>query len=92
MRNILIPSKAEELQKHIDRMEAVKTIVCRGPLSAGDRSYARSAVDREDRLIRKDFAYKMVKDSLRKNMEEEPAPKLTMAGREEGVVEPQKQQ
>jgi formate dehydrogenase maturation protein FdhE len=84
MQNILIPSKAEELQPHIERMEGAKEIIFRGELSFANKDYIRSTIEREDRLIKREFCYNKVKDSLRKSFDEEAPPQLSMAaGKEE---------
>ena len=70
MQNILIPSKAEELQPHIERMEGVRQIIFRGELSFANKDYVRSIIEREDRAIKRDFCYNKVKDSLRKSFDE----------------------
>ncbi|MFA5142728.1 MAG: hypothetical protein WC522_00995 [Candidatus Omnitrophota bacterium] len=79
MRNILIPSKAEELERHIGRMEEARNVILRSQLTFANRDSLRMTFEREERVIRREFAYDKVKDSLRKTMEEEEPPKLTMA-------------
>ena len=78
MQNLLIPSKAEELQPHIERMELARDIILRGDLSFANKDYVRNVIDREDRLVKREFCYAMVKDSLRKSSDEEAPPKLSM--------------
>ncbi len=75
MQNILIPSKAEEMERHIEQMEKAKEIISRGELSFANKDYVRNIVDREDRAVKRDFCFNKVKDSLRKNSDEEPASK-----------------
>ena len=84
MKNILIPSKAENMQSHIEKMEGVKEIIFRGELSFADKNYVRNIIEREDRAIKREFCYSKVKDSLRKSFDEEAPPQLSMAaGKEE---------
>jgi hypothetical protein len=91
LQNLLVPSKAEELDVHIERMEGAREIIFRGELSFANKDYVRGIADREDRAIKRDFCFTRIKNSLRKNMdEEETSPKLTMAARGEAPVEQQK--
>lgn len=71
MQNILIPSKAEEMQPHVERMEGAKDIIFRSDLSFTDRDYVRGILEREDRAIKRDFCYGKVRNDLRKNLDEE---------------------
>lgn len=83
MQNILVPSKAEEMQPHIEKMERAREIIFRGELSFANKDYVRSIVEREDRAIAREFCYGKVKNFLRKSFDEEAPPKLTMdAGKE----------
>ena len=79
MQNILMPSKAEAMQPHIDRMEAAKEIILRGELSFANKDYVRSIIEREDRAIRREFSYSKVKDFLKKSLDDEAPPQLSMA-------------
>jgi hypothetical protein len=79
MQSLLIPSKAEEMQSHIEKMENAKDIIMRGPLSFADKDYVRSVIDREDRAIKRGFCYDKIKGCLVKSPHEESAPKLSMA-------------
>ena len=79
MQNILVPSKAEEMQLHIDRMESARAIIFRGELSSANKDYVHSTIEREDRAIKRDFSYNKVKNSLRKSTDEDAAPQLNMA-------------
>ena len=90
MQNILIPSKADELQPHVEKMEAARTIILRSDLSFASRDYVRGILDREDRAIKRDFCYSKVKDDLRKSSDEDAAPQLKMAAGQEVAGEPKK--
>ena len=83
MQNILIPSKAEEMQPHIEKMEGARTIIFRGELSFANKDYVRSTIEREDRAIKREFCYNKVKDCLRKSLDEEAPPQLSMAAGKE---------
>ena len=83
MQNILIPSKAEEMQPHIEKMEAARDIIFRGELSFANKDYVRSVIEREERAIKREFCYNKVKDSLRKSSDDEAPPQLSMAAGKE---------
>ena len=90
MQSILIPSKAEEMQPHVDRMENAKDIIYRGPLSFANKDSVKNTLEREERAIKRDFCYSKVRDSLRKTSGEEEVPHLTMAVGGAEPVEPSK--
>jgi len=90
MQSILIPSKADDIQPHVEKMEEAKEIVLRGDLTFATQDYVRGVLDREDRAIKREFCYNKVKNDLRKNFDDEEAPKLTMAPGKEVSVEGQK--
>ena len=79
MQNILVPSKAEAMQPHIERMEGAKEIIARGDLGFAVKESVRNTLEKEDRAIRRDFCYERVKNDLRTSLDEEAAPHLTMA-------------
>ena len=79
MQNILIPSKAEEMEPHIEKLEAAREIIFRGDLSFANKDYVRSIIEREDRAIRREFSYSKVKDFLKKSLDDEAPPQLSMA-------------
>lgn len=83
MQNILVPKKAEEMQPHIDKMEAAKEIIYRGDLSFANKDSIMGTLEREERAIKRDFCYNKVKDSLRKSFDEEAPPQLNMAAGKE---------
>ena len=83
MQNILIPSKAEEMQPHIEKMEGARAIIFRGELSFANKDYVRSIIEREDRAIKREFCYNKVKNFLRKSLDEEAPPQLSMAAGKE---------
>ncbi|MDD5436988.1 MAG: hypothetical protein PHX20_05540 [Candidatus Omnitrophica bacterium] len=93
MQNLLIPSKAKEMEPHIEKMNAAKEVVLRGDLTFSNKDDLKRTFEREDRAINRDFSYTKVRNSLRKTTDDEEAPKLTMAEGQEGKaapVEPEK--
>jgi hypothetical protein len=90
MQSILIPSKADAMQPHVERMEAARAIVLRDDISFATKDYVRGVLDREDRIIKREFCYNKVKNDLRKSSDDEEAPKLTMAPGKEVSGEGQK--
>ncbi len=88
MQGILIPSKADEMQIHIDRMEQAKEIIGRGSLSFANKDNVKSLLEREERAVKRDFSFSKVKDSLRLTVEGEEPPQLTMAAGGEVVTQP----
>ena len=90
MQNILIPSKAEAIEPHIEKIEGAKEIILRGELSFANKDYVRSIVEREGRAIGRDFCYQRVKDDLRKSLDDEAAPQLTVVPGKEAPGGPSK--
>lgn len=72
MQGILVPEKAEEMKPHIEKMVKVKDMIFNEEMSVANREYIRSTLEREDRLINKEFSYTKVKDFLRKSFDDEP--------------------
>lgn len=73
MQAILIQEKADEMQRHIDAMKRVKDEIMRGDMSFATGDSLRITAEREDRYIKREFAYSRVKDYLRKSFDEEEA-------------------
>ena len=71
MQNILVVEKANELEKHIERIEAVRGMILSENLGQANLSNARSTLVREDRYIKRDFCYAKVRDYLKKSFEDE---------------------
>ena len=90
MQSILIPSKAENMQLHVEKMEGVKETISRRDLSFANKDYVRRILEREDRAIKREFCYEKVKNSLRKSSGEEEVPQLSMAAGREVPVEQKK--
>lgn len=71
MQNCLIPDKAKELDKHINRLQEVRDILKREDLGQANKDYVRSSVDREERFLRSEFYYNKIKSYMKKSFEEE---------------------
>jgi len=71
MQNCLIPEKAKELDRHIDRVKEVRDILKRQDLSDANKDYVRSTVEREERFLRREFYYHKIKDFMKKSFDEE---------------------
>ena len=91
LQGLLIPSKAEEMERHIVSMEGVRDIIARGDITFATKDSVRQTAEREDRIIGKDFCFAKVKNYLIKvTNDEEPIPKLSMVKGAEGAIEQQK--
>lgn len=65
MQNMLLPEKAGELRKHIDRLAKVKDIIEKEDLTKFNRTYVTMTLEREQRYIKRDFVYSKIKDKMR---------------------------
>ena len=89
MQNILLPEKGEELETHVAKLEEIKEIIFKEELTQANKDYILRALEREDRVIKKEFNYNKVKDHLRKSLEDEPSPSSEgLAKEKEGLDEP----
>ena len=76
MQNCLVPEKAAELDKHINRLKEVLGILKNGDLGQGNKDYVQRTLDREERFLRSEFYYNKIKNFMKKSFEEEePEPK-----------------
>jgi len=74
MQNCLVSEKGKMLDKHIKRLEEVRSTLKKGGLDQTNKDYVRSTVDREERFIRSEFYYNKIKGFMKKSFdEEEPA-------------------
>lgn len=73
MHNILLPEKGKELEAHIVKLEEIKEIIFREELTQANKDYILMSLEREDRVIKKEFNYNKVKDYLKKSLEDESA-------------------
>ena len=90
MQNILVPSKADAMQPHVERMEGAREIISRGDLGFATKDSIRSTLEKEDRAIKREFCYEKVRNDLRTSLDEESAPHLTMATGKEMPGGPEK--
>lgn len=73
MHNILVPEKGKELESHIAKLEEIKDIIFKEEPTQANKDYISRTLEREDRVIKKEFNYAKVKDNLKKSPEDEPA-------------------
>jgi len=95
MQNILVPDKGKEMESHIDKLIKVKEMIVSTDLTKANSGYAVRILEREDRLITKYFAYRKVKNFLKKSFEDDvdaapvQAAPAKAAPEKEGTSEPQ---
>ena len=74
MRELLVPDKAKELDKHINRLKEIQDILIKQDLTQANKDYVMRSLDREERFLRSEFYYDKVKNFMKKSFEEdEPA-------------------
>ncbi|MCX5666253.1 MAG: hypothetical protein NT036_04325 [Candidatus Omnitrophica bacterium] len=66
----LVPEKAKELDKHINRLKEVRDLIIRHDLGQANMDYARRTVEREERFLRTEFYYNKIKKYMRKSFDE----------------------
>ncbi|MFA6141697.1 MAG: hypothetical protein WC738_00175 [Candidatus Omnitrophota bacterium] len=71
MQNMLVPEKGKEMESHIQRLITVKGTIINTELTKANAGYVLRILEREDRLITKCFAYRKVKDFLKKSFEDD---------------------
>ena len=71
MRAILVAQKGDALQAHIDKLEKVKETIFDEDLTPVNRDHVKRTLEREERLIKKEFVYGKVKDYLKKSFDED---------------------
>lgn len=71
MQNCLVPEKAKELDKHINRLKEVQEILARQDLGQANKDYVRRSVEREERFLRSEFYYDKIKKFMKESFEEE---------------------
>lgn len=74
MQNFLIPEKAQELDKHINRLKEIRDTVARHDLGHANKDYVQRSLDREERFLRSEFYYNKVKKFMKESFDgsEEP--------------------
>lgn len=93
MQYILVPEKGEEMQPHIDTMERARAVILKGDLTFANKDSLKMTLEKEDRTIKRDFAYSKVRNFLKVRFEEEEedTSQITMAvGKEVENIEPKK--
>ena len=81
----LIPEKAKELDKHINRLKEVQDLILRRDLGHANMDYARRSVEREERFLRSEFYYNKIKKHMKKSFDEENADITEEAEAEEAL-------
>jgi len=85
MQNILVPEKGKEMEPHINKLTQVKETIINTEITRANSDYVLRILEREDRLITKYFAYRKVKDFLKKSFDDE-APAEESAKEPKSVV------
>ena len=67
----LVPEKAQELDKHINRLKEVQDLILRRDLGHANMDYARRSAEREERFLRSEFYYNKIKKYMKKSFDEE---------------------
>ncbi|MDP3730134.1 MAG: hypothetical protein Q8R14_01230 [Candidatus Omnitrophota bacterium] len=67
----LVPEKAKELDKHINRLKEIQDLILRRDLGHANMDYARRTVEREERFLRSEFYYNKIKKYVKKSFDEE---------------------
>ena len=71
MQNILVKEKGDELTSHIDKLTRVKSTIFNEELTQANRDPVLMVLEREDRVIKREFVLKKVRDYLRKSFDED---------------------
>lgn len=85
MQNVLIPEKGDKLAPHIDKLAKLKDMIFNKDLSDANKDYVRMTLEREERIIKREFSYSKVKNYLKKSFEE-PGPSLIGQVQEQEVA------
>lgn len=67
----LVPEKAKELDKHINRLKEVQDIILKQDLTQANKDYVMRSIEREERFLRSEFYYNKVKDFMKTSFEDE---------------------
>jgi hypothetical protein len=70
VRLFLVPEKARELDKHINRLKEIQDLILRRDLGHANMDYARRSVEREERFLRSEFYYNKIKKHMKKSFDE----------------------
>ena len=72
MQNLLSKAKADELEVHIEKHLKVRDSIAKKELDPVNRDYMKRMLEREERQIKRKFAYNKVKDELKNSPDNEP--------------------
>ncbi|MCM8790873.1 MAG: hypothetical protein NC938_04140 [Candidatus Omnitrophica bacterium] len=73
MQNMLVKEKADELGKHIARLRQIRDTIYHQQIDRYNRGPVLTELEKQDRLIKKDFSVSKIKNYLKKSFDEEPA-------------------
>ncbi|MFA5085539.1 MAG: hypothetical protein WC482_04165 [Candidatus Omnitrophota bacterium] len=79
VRFFLVPEKAKELDRHINRLKEVQELILRRDLGHANMDYVRRSVEREERFLRSEFYYNKIKKYLKESFDEEEYPEIEEA-------------
>ncbi len=70
MQNILVKDKADELGRHIARLEDVRDTITKQEVDTFNRSSTLMVLEREDRYIRSGFSVSRIKNYIKESFDE----------------------
>lgn len=73
MQNLLIPEKAEALEKYICWLEEARDVIVREELSQYNRSWVLTTIERADRIVKGEFSPGRMKDCIRPSFDSKAA-------------------
>jgi len=73
MQNILVKEKGDVLAPHIANMDRVKDVIIHEDLSQFNKDYVSRTLEKEDRIIKREFSPAKVRNNLKKSFEEDDA-------------------
>ena len=79
----LVPEKAHELDKHINRLKEIRDLILKRDLGHANMDYARRSVEREERFLRSEFYYNKIKKYMKKSFNEEDEAEMEEAEAQE---------
>lgn len=72
MQNMLVKDKADELGKHVGRLQEVRDTIVRERIDTNNRAETLMVLDREDRYIKTGFCVTKIKSFLKESFDEAP--------------------
>jgi hypothetical protein len=79
----LVSKKAQELDKHINRLKEVQDLILKRDLGHANMDYARRSVEREERFLRSEFYYGKIKKYMKKSFDDEEEAEIEKTDSEE---------